>query len=210
MGYPQIGCPSKLVSIRNNRKLEPKLVSALFETKRLFRLLCFYTQIESFDGPIELKQTEGQPKQFDREHILFCFQKILGFFWFYRFFRFDSVVSLLYWNREFRCFDWTETNRGPTQTVWKRVSVFFETVIFVSVVSIKVQNTKTNPTFLFLFSRNKPKHNWNRSCFGSNRNFYFFVSRTPYPQSTYRGRGEIGRVYLPSQLERTLQLCTWW
>ncbi len=30
------------------------------------------------------------------------------------------------------------------------------------------------------------------------------------PQSTYRGRDEIGEAYLPSQLERTLQLCTWW
>jgi hypothetical protein len=28
------------------------------------------------------------------------------------------------------------------------------------------------------------------------------------PQSTYRGRGEEGGVHLPSQLERTLQLCT--
>ena len=28
----------------------------------------------------------------------------------------------------------------------------------------------------------------------------------PEPQSSYRGRGEIGGVYLPSQLERTLQL----
>jgi hypothetical protein len=28
------------------------------------------------------------------------------------------------------------------------------------------------------------------------------------PQSTYRGRGEIGGVYGPSQLERTVQLCT--
>ncbi len=30
------------------------------------------------------------------------------------------------------------------------------------------------------------------------------------PQSTYRGRGEIGGMYLPSQLERTQQLCSWW
>ncbi len=30
-------------------------------------------------------------------------------------------------------------------------------------------------------------------------------------QSAYRGRGEIGGVYLPSQLERILQLCSrWW
>ncbi len=32
--------------------------------------------------------------------------------------RFVSVVSLLCRNREFRCFDWTETNRRPTETVW--------------------------------------------------------------------------------------------
>ncbi len=50
-------------------KLEPKLVSALSETKRLFRLLRFYTETESFDVSIEPKQTEGQPKQFDGEHI---------------------------------------------------------------------------------------------------------------------------------------------
>jgi hypothetical protein len=52
-------------------KLEPKLVSALSETKRLFRLFRFYTETESFDVSIELKQTEGQPKKFYREHILF-------------------------------------------------------------------------------------------------------------------------------------------
>ena len=54
-------------------KLEPKLVSALSETKRLFRLFRFYTETESFDVSIEPKQTEDQPKQFYREHILlFC------------------------------------------------------------------------------------------------------------------------------------------
>ncbi len=51
-------------------KLEPKLVSALSETKRLFRLFRFFTETESFDVSIEPKQTEDEPKQFDREHIL--------------------------------------------------------------------------------------------------------------------------------------------
>jgi hypothetical protein len=51
-------------------KLEPKLVSALSETKRLFRLFRFYTETESFDVSIEPKQTEDHPKQFDTEHIL--------------------------------------------------------------------------------------------------------------------------------------------
>ena len=58
-------------------KLEPKLVSALSETKRLFRLFRFNTETESFDVSIEPKQTEDQPKQFDREHILlFCYLRI--------------------------------------------------------------------------------------------------------------------------------------
>ena len=50
-------------------KLEPKLVSALSETKRLFRLFRFYTETESFDVSIEPKQTEDPPKQFKREYI---------------------------------------------------------------------------------------------------------------------------------------------
>ncbi len=59
-------------------KLEPKLFSALSETKRLFRLFRFYTETESFDVSIEPKQTEDQPKQFDREHILLVFTENLG------------------------------------------------------------------------------------------------------------------------------------
>jgi hypothetical protein len=67
-------------------KLEPKLVSALSETKRLFRLFRFYTVTECFDVSIEPKQTKDQPKQFDREHILQFFTLNLWFFWFFRFF----------------------------------------------------------------------------------------------------------------------------
>ena len=44
-------------------KLEPKLVSALSETERLFRLFRFYTETASFGVSIEPKQTEDQPKQ---------------------------------------------------------------------------------------------------------------------------------------------------
>jgi hypothetical protein len=105
-------------------KLEPKLVSALSETKRLFRLFRFYTETESYDVSNEPKQTGDQPKQFDREHILLFFTENVEFFRFYsiflvfflgffsvfsffRFFRFVLkqfvlVVSLLYRNREFR------------------------------------------------------------------------------------------------------------
>jgi hypothetical protein len=61
-------------------KLEPKLVSALSETKCLFRLFRFYTETESFDVLIEPKQTEDQPKQFDREHILISFTNRVSMF----------------------------------------------------------------------------------------------------------------------------------
>jgi hypothetical protein len=68
-----------------------------------------YTETESFDVSIEPKQTEEQPKQFDREHILLFLKENLGFFRFFCFFRFVlkqfvSVVLLLYRNRGFRCF----------------------------------------------------------------------------------------------------------
>ncbi len=131
-------------------KLEPKIVSPLSETKRLFWLFRFYTETESFEVSIEPKQTEDQPKQFqrfggschsfylfcllqshkfiitfvqythispfaeaslqfDREHILLFFPEnfpvfVFVFFGFFRNSLF-LVVSFLYRNREFRCFD---------------------------------------------------------------------------------------------------------
>jgi hypothetical protein len=43
-------------------KLELKLVSALSETKRFFRLFFYFTKTASFGVSIEPKQTEDQPK----------------------------------------------------------------------------------------------------------------------------------------------------
>ncbi len=51
-------------------KLEPKLDSAISETKHLF---LFYTYTDIFDVSIEPKQTDDQPKKFDMEHILVFF-----------------------------------------------------------------------------------------------------------------------------------------
>ncbi len=101
-------------------KLEPKLVSALSETKRLFRLFRFYTETESFDVSIELKQTVDQPKQFDREHILLFLTENVEFFRFFfdffgfflGFFRFFSFFPFfcLFRNSLFRLFRiYTET-----------------------------------------------------------------------------------------------------
>ena len=55
-------------------KLEPKLVSALSETKRLFRLFRFYSETASFGDSVKPKLTEtnrNQPKQ--AENSAFCF-----------------------------------------------------------------------------------------------------------------------------------------
>jgi hypothetical protein len=84
--------------------LEPKLVSALSETKCLFRLFRFYTETESFGVSIEPKQRGDQQKQFDREHIMVFFLKILCCF---GLFRFVSVCFETVW---FGCFEfYTET-----------------------------------------------------------------------------------------------------
>ncbi len=162
-------------------KLEPKLVSALSETKRLFRLFRFYTETESFDVSIELKQTKDQPKQFDREHILQFFTENLWFFRFFsrffRFFQFFLGFFGLFRNSLFRCFgcfasipkqrvsiDPKQTEDPPKQFkreyIWvffrkfRVVSVCYETFRFVSVVSIQVRKTKNKPK-LFVFGFTK-------------------------------------------------------
>jgi hypothetical protein len=78
--------------------LEPKLVLALSETKCLFWLFLFYTETESFSVSLEMKQTEEQPKQCGREHILVFLSENLGFFWFF------SVCFGLFRNSLFQLF----------------------------------------------------------------------------------------------------------
>ncbi len=171
-------------------KLEPKLVSALSETKRLFRLFRFYIETESFDVSIEPKQTRYQPKQFDREHILLFFTENVEFFRFFRFFSgffsdfsFFSVFSICFETVCFGCFASIPKQRvsiEPKQTkdppkqfkrenIWKLFQKF-------RVVSVCYE---TSRNCFFLVSRNKPKQTRNRSCFGSNRNLFLIVSRTP-------------------------------
>ncbi len=186
-------------------KLEPKLVSALSETKLLFRLFRFYTETESFDVSTE-------PKQFEREHILLFFTENLGFsrffsvfsffsvffvfFCFFRFFRFVSkqfapVVSLLYRNREFllnRNKQKTHPNSlkesisgnfsenlGLFRFVTKQICLFrffryrFETPKQTEICSFWFHET----------NRNKRETDLVSVYFGSNRNLFLFVSRTP-------------------------------
>jgi hypothetical protein len=158
---PVAGCHVRLssrVSFKTSfdskqRKLEPKLVSALSETKHLFWLFRFYTKTKNFSVSIEPKQTEEQPKQCDREHILVFFSENLdGFGLFLVCFQrvcfgsFGSIPkqrdSMFRLNR-----DKQKTNRNSLieSMFWYFsenfglfgfVSVCFVTVLFVAVVSI--------------------------------------------------------------------------
>ena len=107
---------------------------------------------------------------------------------------FVSVVLLLYWNREFRCFDCNEkTEDEPKQFdrehilvfFWKFwvLSVCFETILFVWVVSIQVRTTETNrnkqKNVVFGFKKQtetQPK----QILFLFKPNFFKFISRTPF------------------------------
>ncbi len=111
-------------------KLEPKLVSALSETKRLFRLFHFYTETESFDVSIEPKQSGDQPKQFDREHILLFFTENVEFFRFFPIF----LVFFSDFSRIFSVFSFFSV-----------FSVFFETVCFGCFSSIPKQRVSIEP-----------------------------------------------------------------
>ncbi len=56
-------------------KLEPKLVSALSETKPLFRLFRFCTETASFGVSIKPKQTVDKPKQTEKgkQYVLYSY-----------------------------------------------------------------------------------------------------------------------------------------
>jgi hypothetical protein len=104
---------------------QPKLVSALSETKRLFWLFRFYTETESFDVSIEPKQREEQPKQFDREHILLFFTENVGFFRFFRLFR-NSLFRLFHFFTKTESFDVSikpKQTEGPSKQ-FKREYIF--------------------------------------------------------------------------------------
>jgi hypothetical protein len=189
-------------------KLEPKLVSPLSETKPLFRLFRFYTETESFDVLIEPKQTEDQPKLFDREHILLFLTENVGFFrffssffslfsnfFFFRFFVF-FVFFGLFRNSCFGCFASVLKQRvsiEPKQTedpskqfkreyIWEFFIKFMVVSVCFGCFDIGSKHRNKPNFFLFWFhetNRNKRETDLVSVCFGSNRNLFFFVSRTP-------------------------------
>ncbi len=129
-------------------KLEPKLVSALSEKKRLFRLFRFYTQTESFDVSIEPKQTEDQPKQFRRFggscHSFYLFCLLQSHTFIIRFVQYTHpspfAEASLQFDREHILLFFTE-NFGFSRffSLFSFFSVCFETVCFGCFTSILKQ-----------------------------------------------------------------------
>jgi hypothetical protein len=71
----RLGCPSKLVSIRNNRNWNPSWFRHYLKQNVCFSCFASIPKTESFDVSIEPKQTEDPPKQFKREYIWVFFRK---------------------------------------------------------------------------------------------------------------------------------------
>jgi hypothetical protein len=140
-------------------KVEPKLVLALSETKRLFRLFRFYAETESFDVSIEPKQTEDQPKQFKRfggschSFHLFCLLRSHITFVQYTHpspfaeasLQFDKEHILLYFTENLGFFNFFSR-------FFSFFSVCFETVCFGCFASIPKQRVS-----MFRLNRNKQK-----------------------------------------------------
>ncbi len=125
--------------------------------QRLFRLFRFYTKTGS--SVFQLNQNKQKSNRNSLiESIFWYFFKRKFWFVSVGLIHFVLVVSLLYQNIEFRCFDSTKTFKRPTKQFDREqilvffrkfmvVSVCFETILFDSVVSISIG----------LKHRNKPK-----------------------------------------------------
>ncbi len=161
-------------------KLEPKLFSALSETKCLFG--CFASIPKQRVSMFQLNRNKQKTNRNSLIGSIFCFfyrkfrvfPVLLGFFRFFRFLRFFRFFSVFFGfsrNSLFRLFRfYTETESfdvsiEPKQTEdpskqFKReyIWVFFRK---------------------FRANRNKRETDLVSVCFGSNRNLFLFVSRTP-------------------------------
>jgi hypothetical protein len=100
---------------------------------------------------------------FFTENVVFSgLFRFFVFFGFYRFVskQFVSVVSLLYQNREFRCFDWTETKEDPPKQFKREdIWVFFRKFRVVSVYFSLLRNSSVCFGCFDIVAkhRNKPK-----------------------------------------------------
>ncbi len=183
-----VGCPSKLVSIRNNRNWNRNQFRHY--PKQIFCFGCFASIPKQRVSMFRLNRNKQETNRNSLIGSIFCYfiQKMQSFSVFFQifsvFFGFFSVFSffpvfsvcLASISKQRVSIEPKQTEDPPKQFkreyIWKFfqkfrvVSVCYETDLFVSAVSMQVRNTETNQKFFFLVSRNKPKQTRNRSCFG--------------------------------------------
>ncbi len=171
-------------------KLEPKLVSALSETRRLFRLFRFKIKTGSFGVSKQPKQTKDKLKQQQICWNINVFNYPYHEFCLFRLFRYRSETSKQTENCFFLFSQKSKPKKNRNRLSFRFVSVrtekknngfkdplienvfcrffsvCFEKILSVSVVLIMVRNTETNQKKCFLVSRNKQKNNRNRLSFG--------------------------------------------
>ncbi len=73
----RVGCPSKLFRFKTTETGTETSVGTI-RNKTFVSVVLLLTETENFSVLIEPKQTEEQPNQFDREHILVYCQKNFG------------------------------------------------------------------------------------------------------------------------------------
>ncbi len=160
-------------------KLEPKLVSALSETKLLFRLFRFYTKTEILDVSIDRNKQKTNRNSLTGS-IFGIFSENLGFSGLFLF------VLVCFEIVCFCCFASIPKQRvsmfrpTATKTVWYRAyfGIFYENLVLFRFVSKQFcfvcfdigskhgNKPKQTEIFCFCFQETNRTHNPNRSCFG--------------------------------------------
>ncbi len=128
-------------------------VSVCFETV-CFGCFEFYTETASFDVSIEPKQTEDQPKQFDRENILIFFRKF-------------RVVSV--------CFGLIRNMMMMIIII--NIIIDSKQICLFRLFRYRLETPKQTENFSFWFhetNRNTTETDLVSVCFSSNRNFFSF------------------------------------
>jgi hypothetical protein len=187
---------------RNKQKTNRNSLKGLAATHFIYFVFYSHTFIITFVQYTHPSPFAEASLQFDREQILIFFKENLGFFCFFSFFSFFSVcfktvcfgcfasipkqrVSMFRLNRNKQkthpnslkesIFGYFSKNLGLFRFVTKQICLF-------RLFRYRFKTPKQTKFFSFWFhetNRNKRETGLVSVCFGSNRNLFLFVSRTP-------------------------------
>ncbi len=169
---------------------QPKLVSALSETRRLFWLFCFNIETGSFGASKQPKQTKGQTKQKQicyNTNLFYSPYHKCCLFWLFRYrsetpketekFLWQPHTPKNKLNRLSFGLFWFEPKKilfrwhPSREHFWTIFLACLEKVLLVWVVLLPVRNAETNPQKIFGFAKQTEKPtetDWVPVCFGSN------------------------------------------